>query len=95
MLIYSNRNTILTLARYCEDKTCCFDIYKMPKLAALHNQPHTILDKAALQKTLWRRREKKKNGNKTNQLLVADFQPKLQKHQIIALERCRQGSHKA
>lgn len=60
MLIYSNRNTILTLAHYCEDKTCCFDIYKMPKLAALHNQPHTILDKTALQKTLWRRREKKK-----------------------------------
>lgn len=36
---------------------CCFDIYKMPELAALHNQPHTILARTALQKPLWRRRE--------------------------------------
>lgn len=49
---------------------CCFDIYKMPELAALHNQPHTVLAKTALQNLLWRRR----GGKKTKQLPAEDLQ---------------------
>lgn len=55
---------------------CCFDIYKMPELAAVHNQPHGILAKTAFQKSLWRRREGKKQEKK---LPVEDLQTRLLK----------------
>lgn len=45
---------------------CCFDIYKMPELAALHNQPHTVLAKTALQNLLWRRRGGEENKTVTS-----------------------------
>lgn len=32
----------------------------MPELAAVHNQPHVIRAQTAFQKSLWRRREGKK-----------------------------------